>query len=99
MTAQNKVDTRLLRRVAALLIRADADARTIRLPHVLDPVFHAIRRARGRVDLLRNIEAVASGRRRLMAGSRHSTGPHSPIKDRRSPRALVVGTRQGTAGH
>lgn len=69
MTAPTQVDIRLLRHVAALLIRADAHA--IRLLHVLDPEFRAMRRASSRLDLLRNIEAVASGRSRLIAGSRH----------------------------
>jgi hypothetical protein len=69
MPAPNQVDIRLLRRVAALLMRADVQA--IRLLHVLDPEFRAMRQASSRLDLLRNIEAVASDRSRFIAGSQH----------------------------
>jgi len=83
MTAPEKVDTRLLRRAAALLMRADADAHAVRFPHVLDPEFRAMRSANGCLELLRNIEAIALGRSRLIAGSKHSTGWHPSTQERR----------------
>ena len=65
------------------LIRADADTHAIQLLHVLDPEFRAIRQASGRLELLRNIEAIASGRSRLIAGSKISTGLHPSTQERR----------------
>jgi hypothetical protein len=84
MTAPNKVDTRLLRYVAALLTRADAEAHAFRL----DPVFRAIRQASGRLDLLRNIEAIASVRSRLISRGKHLTGWHPATQD-----LAIIGSR------
>ena len=83
MTAPNKVDTPLLPCAASLF-----DPRRRRHPR--DPVaprvgpgVPAMRQASGRLELLRNIEAIASGRSRLIAGSKISTGLHPSTQERR----------------